>query len=190
MSDDGGPSTRTILRVLGYGFVALVLVMWAGQNLTHCGPGSPLVGQPAPALEGPIVGGEGAARGDRVSLEGLRGQVVILDFWASWCAPCRASIPILSRVATAHRDAGLVTLGVNIEGNQTRRAVEGAHRALHAGFPTLHDEHWQMQQAYGVESIPTLVLIDRRGVVRWVETGVPSESALDAQVLELLAENP
>jgi len=115
---------------------------------------------------------------------------VILDFWASWCAPCRASIPILSRLAVAHRDAGLVTLGVNIEGNQTRSFVERAHGALHAGFPTLHDEHWQMQAAYDVQSIPTLVLIDRRGVVRHVEAGVPSETHLDAQIRELLAENP
>lgn len=188
MSDDGGPSSRTILRVIGGGFFLLLIATYFAQ--TFFPRESPLVSRPAPALEGLIVAGEGAESGDRVSLESLRGRPVILDFWASWCPPCRASIPMLSRLAAAHRDAGLVTLGVNVEANQTRRHVQAAHRALGAGFPTLHDEHYQMQAAYGVSSLPTLVLIDRRGVVRRVEIGVPSESDLDAQITEILQENP
>ena len=187
-SNDGGLSSRKILRVLGWGLFFLVMAVYFAQSLFP--QQSPLVSQPAPPLEGPIVAGDGADRGDRVSLASLRGRPVMLDFWASWCAPCRASIPIVSRLAAAHREAGLVTLGVNVEANQPRRHVVAAHRAFGAGFPTLHDEHWQMQAAYGIRSLPTLVLIDRRGVVRRVEIGMPDESDLDAEIADIIRENP
>lgn len=187
---DGGPSTQRLLGLVGWGFLFLVLAMWAGQNMTRCGPESALVGQVSPDFEGVITAGEGSERSDRVSLESLRGQVVILDFWASWCPPCRASVPILSRIATRNGDAGLVTLGVNIEGERDAAFVVRSHRALAAGFPTLHDQSGALQSAFEVTSIPTLVLVDRRGVVRRYEVGVPAESDLEAQVLELLEENP
>lgn len=164
-----------------------VLALWTAQNVFHCAPESPLVGQPAPPFEAAIVAGDGA--GDRVSLEALRGQPVMLDFWASWCPPCRASIPILTRVARRHREAGLVTLGVNVETERPDVFVQRAHAALGAGFPSLHDD-FRMQSGYGVQSLPTLVLVDRRGIVRRFEIGVPDEEELDAQIREILAESP
>ena len=117
------PPTATILRLLGWAVFFLGLAIWAGPSALRCGGTSPLVGQPAPTFEGAIAAGEGAGS-DRISLEGLRGRPVLLDLWASWCAPCRASIPILSRVAARHREAGLVTLGVNIESEQPPRASQ------------------------------------------------------------------
>lgn len=183
---DGGPPTRRIVGLVGWGFVFLVLATWAGQHLQRCGPTSELIGQPAPAFEEGIVAGEGA--GDRVALDALRGRPVLLDFWASWCPPCRASIPIVSRLAARHAGAGLVTLGVNVEGDRPPEFVARAHRALEAGFPSLADPSYAMQSAYEVSSIPTLVLIDRRGVVRYYEVGVPVEEDLDALLGEVLAE--
>jgi thiol-disulfide isomerase/thioredoxin len=178
----------TLGRVAAKGlFVALAIAGGAALLRSHR---PALVGQPAPAFGGPIVAGEGAESRDRVSRESLRGQVVVLDFWASWCAPCRASIPILSRIARRHRAGGLVTLGVNIEATQPAQYVARAHRALGAGFPTLHDATWEMQRAFGVHSVPTIVVVDRRGVVRWYERGIPSEDALDAEIREILREPP
>jgi thiol-disulfide isomerase/thioredoxin len=164
------------------------LAFWSGSNLQQCRPPSELVGTEAPPFEAPIVAGDGA--GDRVSLEAERGHAVLLDFWASWCAPCRASIPIVTRVAQRHAAAGLVTYGVNVEADRTIAHVVRAHRSVGAGFPSLLDEGWRMQAAYEVETIPTLVLVDRRGRVRSYEIGVPDEGALDAEVREILSEPP
>jgi len=164
-----------------------LMALWAAQNVFQCAPESPLVGRPAPPFEAPIVAGDG--EGDRVSLEPLRGRAVMLDFWASWCPPCRASIPIVSRLAERHAPGGLVTLGVNVERERSPVFVRRAHAALHAGFPSLHDENG-MQFDYAVQSLPTLVLIDRRGVVRLVEVGIPDEDSLDAQIRGILGENP
>lgn len=186
MSERDAPPN--VLRLGAWALFFLVLAIWSGQYVVRCGSHRDLVARPAPPFEGVIAAGDGA--GDRVSLETLRGQPVMLDFWASWCQPCRASIPILSRLAARHAADGLVTLGVNVEQERPVRHVIRAHAAIAAGFPTLHDQGWRMQSAYGVETIPTLVLIDRRGMVRTVRVGVPSESDLDVEIREILGERP
>jgi thiol-disulfide isomerase/thioredoxin len=183
MSEERRPN---LARLVVWAFFFLFLAAWAGQNIFHCAPSSPLVGREAPAFDAPIVAGEG--RGDRVALASLRGQPVLLDFWASWCQPCRASVPIISRLAQRHGPAGLRTYGVNVEAERPAAWVERAHAALGAGFPTLHDQGWAMQTQYGVRSIPTLVLVDRAGTIRRYEVGVPSEDALDAEIRGILAE--
>lgn len=177
------------LGYFGWGFLLFVLGLWVTESIGG-GRRSALVGHPCPSFEGAVAAGDGASSGDRISLETLRGQVVVLDFWASWCAPCRASMPIVSALAARHREAGLVTLGINVESQRDRSFITRAHRALGAGFPSLHDERGDMQSAFGISSIPTLVLIDRRGIVRHVSTGVPSEAELSAEIAELLGEIP
>jgi thiol-disulfide isomerase/thioredoxin len=132
------------------------------------------------------MGGAGAAEHDRISLEALRGHPVLLDFWASWCGPCRASVPILNRVVSRHRDAGLVAVGINAEPNLSPARLAAAHHALGASFPTLQDLGWELQASYRVESLPTLVLIDREGIVTDVHVGVPDEDWLDERVAVLL----
>lgn len=184
MDDD----RRAVMRAVGIGALVFVAVMAFGAPRFFGGEGvsSPLVGQPAPPFATEVVAGDGASAHDRISLDALRGNVVILDFWASWCQPCRTSIPIVGRVATAHRAAGLVTLSINVESDLPAARVVAAHRALEIPVPTLHDPNWEIQSAYGVASLPTLVLIDRTGVVRRVHVGVPDEQWLDEAVRELL----
>ena len=184
MDDD----RRGILRAVGIGSLVFVAVMAFGAPGFFGGEGvsSPLVGHPAPAFAAEITAGDGAETHDRISLDGLRGNVVILDFWASWCQPCRTSLPIVGRIATAHRAAGLVTIGINVESDLPAQRVIAAHRALEVPMPTLQDPNWQIQTAYGVTALPTLVLLDRAGIVRRVHTGVPDEQWLDRAVGELL----
>lgn len=186
MSEErSGPRLSTLA---GWALIFGSIALWTMPSLQQCGDGHPQIGGPAPALEGELVAGEGASAGDRVSLEALRGQVVLLDFWASWCGPCRMSAPILSRVAERHGDAGLVTLGVNVEEGVGLERVVRAHRAFGSTFPTLHDRNGEIGIRYRISALPTWILIDRQGNVRYREAGVPIESWLDSAVAELLAE--
>lgn len=122
-----------------------------------------------------------------MSVSALRGHVVVLDFWASWCPPCRESLPILGRVAARHASEGVLTYAVNVESDQTPERVIAAHRALEIAVPTLLDRDYVAQSAYAVNALPTLFVIDREGVVRHVHTGVADESQLDRWLTELSA---
>jgi thiol-disulfide isomerase/thioredoxin len=177
---------RAIARAAGIGALVFITVMAFGAPRWMGGFGmpSPLVGRAAPDLTLAIVAGDGA--GDRVTLSALRGHVVMLDFWASWCPPCRESIPLVGRVAARHASAGLVSFAVNVETDRTAAGVAEAHRALGVMVPTLFDVAGQAQTAFEVSALPTLVLVDRDGVVRAVETGVPDEAALDRTIEGLL----
>ena len=143
-----------------------------------------LVGRVAPEFTLPLVAGEGA--GDRVSVRALEGRVVLLDFWASWCQPCRRSIPLLNQVY-ARVGEEIAMLGVNVDTGLSAERVRAAHSDFAADFPSLADERLEVQHAYGVTSIPTLVLIDRAGVVRWVDRGVPDPDEVAEHIEDLLA---
>lgn len=177
-----------MLRAAGIGALVFTAVMafgaprWLGGN--GLGGGSALDGHAAPDFVLDVVAGDGT--GDRVTLSALRGHVVMLDFWASWCPPCRESIPIVGRVAARHASAGLVSFAVNVETDQPVERVIAAHRALGIGVPTLFDRVGAAQTSFEVRALPTLVLIDREGVIRAIDTGVPDESSLDRAIADLL----
>jgi len=117
----------------------------------------------------------------------LRGRVVLLDFWATWCAPCRAAIPRLDALQARYGAQGLSVLGVSSEEAQD---VAAFTRTMGMHYGVAVDKLGQTTRAYDVASLPTLVIIDKRGVVRDVAIGVdPGQDArLDATVRALLAE--
>ncbi len=172
--------------------VSVVGMIVAGSRIfgfdpdRQVGPTSGLLGSPAPALDLPVAAGPGADEGDRVSLGALAGRVVVLDFWASWCGPCRQSIPALNQVHERYHGR-IEMLGVNVEGNLPRSAVVQAHRDFGARFRSLQDQQGAAQAAYHVDVIPTLVVIDGGGMVRWVHTGVPDPDELAAHLEPLIA---
>lgn len=121
------------------------------------------------------------------SISSLRGHVVLLDFWATWCAPCRIVIPKLEELQSRYGAQGLNVLGVSTEDTQDV-ALFAQRMAMHYGVAS--DRHGQTTRTYGVVSLPTLVVIDKRGVVRDVSVGYDptADVRLDAMVRSLLAE--
>jgi thiol-disulfide isomerase/thioredoxin len=121
------------------------------------------------------------------SISALRGRVILLDFWATWCAPCRVIVPKLSALQARYGAQGLSVLGVS-----TEEAAEVAMFAQRTAmrYAVAVDRRAETTRSYGVVSLPTLVVIDKRGVVRDVAIGYdPAEDArLEATVRALLGE--
>ena len=109
-------------------------------------------------------------RGKLVSLSDYRGKVVVLDFWASWCPPCRAAIPVLDRVHQEFKERGVVVLGINAHESQdpaqTMQDLGGSYPALVAG-----DE---VAKTYGVDGLPTILVIGADGQIVYREKGFSS----------------
>lgn len=136
----------------------------------------------------PPIAAERVSGGDAVDLGALRGRVVVVDFWASWCRPCRAIMPTLDHLHAEHHDEGLTVLGVAREPeSRIRRHLERAP----VGYTIARDAGGTLAR-YGVRAIPTVVLIDRRGLVREVFVGVDGAalSRIERLVTSLLAEPP
>ncbi len=140
----------------------------------------PKLGTHAPALSGVTV-----ARGDSLDLHGYHGQVVLVDFWATWCPPCVGALPGLERLQREYEDQGFTVLGVNQEPERVahvRRFME--MRGL--TFPSLVDPG-DMRDGWGVSRYPTSFLIGRDGAVRRIYRGPASEGRLRRDIEEALS---
>jgi len=136
--------------------------------------GSSVLGQPAietlretldlsiyPAETQPPAFASHTATGQPVSLEALRGRVVLLTFWASWCAECRPEMPLFERL---HRDfaaQGLTVLGINFQ--EDKQTIQAYAKALDLTFSLVLDSHGTITRSYGVIGLPTTILIGRDG---------------------------
>jgi thiol-disulfide isomerase/thioredoxin len=123
------------------------------------------------------------------SIAALRGRVVLLDFWATWCGPCQIVAPKLSALQDRYGAQGLTVVGVAADDRDDIAAFASRTRVSYA---LVVDTQGGTTAAYGVSSLPTLVVVDKRGVVRELAVGYdPAEDAwLDEQVRSLLAERP
>ncbi len=124
--------------------------------------------------------------GPNLRLQEQRGRVVLVNFWATWCGPCRQEMPQLSKLYEKYRAAGFVLLGVNVD-DDVHRAADLAAR-LGLKFPVLLDTDKAVSRQYDLSSMPSTVLIDRDGRVRYVHRGYLAgyEDVYDKQILELL----
>jgi thiol-disulfide isomerase/thioredoxin len=143
-------------------------------------------GAPLPALA--VHPLEDASR--EVALASLRGSVVYVDFWASWCAPCRQSMPLLDALQKRHAARGFEVVGVNKDVSlaDAKRFL----RAVPVGFMLVADPGDALAKAFDVQAMPSGYLADRRGVVRFVHRGFTSgtEAAIEREVAALLEEAP
>lgn len=184
------PALATWRRRLGVGTVALVMVaLLVGTSVGV----SRLLSRIRPLLPGDEVPEMALRRLDelgvdsrRIKLESLRGKVVVLDFWASWCTPCRRSIPELSALSTEWRDRGLVVIGVNREPEAPDRA-KGALKELKPSFDSVLDDR-NYGERLGLTTLPTSFVLDKKGVLRHLHLGYTEIDVLRSEVEALLAE--
>lgn len=142
---------------------------------------SSLVKQIAPEATFPVV-----ANGDpgaRMSLADLKGHPVILDFWATWCGPCNLQAPILDRIAKRYESRGLVVLGVNVEDDPELASSFAKKKGL--SYPIVTDPGHAAQQLFGVDKLPSLVVIDREGRVASFSAGLVDEGSLDQLIAKM-----
>jgi thiol-disulfide isomerase/thioredoxin len=162
------PSFRTRL-------FAACLFLTAG-SLVAAPPGA---GQPAPAIQSTDLDGH------PFSLAALKGHVVILDFWASWCGPCRKSLPGLDHLQSKYKGQGLQVVGVSLD--ETQDAVTDFLTNVPVHFTILQDPFGTTGQAFGVVAMPTTFLLDREGRIAARFEGGDHLEAEEAAVATLLA---
>ncbi|HET9653201.1 MAG TPA: TlpA disulfide reductase family protein [Usitatibacter sp.] len=139
-------------------------------------------GNPVPSVSAPRLGQSGPP----VSLATLKGQVVYVDFWASWCVPCRLSMPTLDALYRKHAGRGFTVVGFNkdVEPEDAQRFLQ----RVPVSFPLAQDLKDAAARAFDVKAMPSGYLVDRRGVVRKIHRGFTSETAaaLEHEIEELL----
>ncbi len=129
-----------------------------------------------------------SAEGRNLRLAEQRGQVVLVNFWASWCGPCKVEMPHLNKLYDKYRASGFTLLAVNIDDDARTGAATAAKWGLK--FPVLLDADKRVSKLYDLGSMPATVLIDRDGKVRYLHRGYRDgvEEAYERQIRELVKE--
>lgn len=143
------------------------------------------VGQAVPACSIALRG-----KHENVDFQDLRGQVVYVDFWASWCGPCAKSFPFMNRVHEGLQAKGLQIVAVNVDENLAD--AENFLNTQPAAFKVALDSDSQCAKLFNVQAMPSTYLVDRKGIVRFVHLGFRESEAvqLEEQVNRLLNESP
>ena len=126
--------------------------------------------------------------GSNIKLSELRGQVVMVNFWASWCGPCRQEMPLLEQLYQRYQPMGFTLLGVNVEEDSS--AADKVLKDIPVSFPILYDNKNSVSESYQVRAMPSTFLIDRDGNVRYLHKGYQPgyEEEYQQQIRELVRE--
>jgi len=127
-----------------------------------------------------------SGEGRNLRLQEQRGRVVMVNFWATWCGPCRQEMPHLNRLYDKYKSSGFVLLGINIDDDPANAAALAAK--LGVSFPVLYDTDKRVSRLYDLNTMPSTVLIDRDGTVRQLHRGYVNgyENTYEQQIRELL----
>ena len=129
-----------------------------------------------------------SASGENIRLSEYRGQVVLINFWASWCGPCRQEMPHLDAIHKKYEPLGFTVFGVNVE--QDRKMADKILRDIPVSFPILFDDNNQVSELYDVDAMPVTVMVDRNGEIRFMHRGYKPgyEEEYERQVRTLVKE--
>lgn len=149
-----------VCALIGALGIATLAACTAGE-----GAGPPRIGAPARPYGGTTLAG------DSVTLESLRGRVVLLNLWATWCTPCRWETPYLQAIYEEHREAGFEIVGISMDTRDAADDVEMFVDEYRVTYTILHDPQMRGMELYQVLGLPATFLIDREGVLRWMRYG-------------------
>ena len=136
---------------------AMALVLMAGTAFAAD------AGGPAPSFT------LAALTGQQAALSQYKGQVVMVNFWATWCGPCQQEMPLLDQMYKKYKPAGFTLIGVNVD--KEAPAVKELMARKPVSFPVLLDPANQVSKAYHVNEMPSSVFIDRKGEIRYIHRG-------------------
>jgi peroxiredoxin len=169
----GGVGHAAKLRVVdAKGHTRMVAVTYEARPDRETMQRTSLLGRPAPDFQPAVQAGDKLPR-----VSGLRGKVVLIDFFATWCGPCVEAMPHVEELHQKLKKQGLVVVGVS---NESPAIVAHAAEKLHVTYPLASDDGEGVSASYQVFALPTMVVIDRKGVVR--EVAVADTDAVDAAV--------
>ena len=166
---------RSLSRLAGAAALALAMSLASSVDALD-------KGQVAPEI------GLADLTGKSVKLSELRGKVVLVDFWASWCGPCRESLPVLDKLSKTYRDQGLVVVGVNIDKTPELAREFLSKNKLSLSFAVVNDKKHEVAARYAPPTMPSSYVIDREGRVRSVHAGFRQSDApkLETELKALL----
>jgi peroxiredoxin len=177
--------SKNLLFTIGGIFSVLALFLLSG-----CGGKDPLEESPGGLVPAPSFSLNGL-NGGKIRLEDFRGKVVVLDFWATWCPPCREGIPELNRLYAEYRNRGLAVIGISLdrgEAEEVRRflAQRGAEYLNALGNEEILQAYSAIPGLGKIQGIPTAFVIDREGRLRKKFVGLTSMRAFEAAIKPLL----
>ncbi len=169
-----------LLLALGVAWIALSRVPVEAVSARSDRAPSPQTGFAAPDFTLETLNGQ------TVSLSGLRGQAVLINFWATWCPPCRAEMPAIQQVYDRYHDQGFTVLAVNLQESDAQVAAFAEQFGL--TFPILMDRSGSVFARYRVRALPSTFFVDKEGIIQNVTVGGPmAEAFIESQVADLIA---
>jgi peroxiredoxin len=191
MTESNPPSRKKRWEILM--LVSLVTaILWTVVSRVPSAVGAPISSSPSPR-EGFLAPDFtlDTLDGKKVTLSELRGKIVIINLWATWCPPCRAEMPALENAYEQYKDSEVIILGLNVTNQDSERDIPTFVKEFGLTFPILLDRDGSVSTLYQLKALPTSYFVNREGIIRTVVIGGPmSETFIRSKIEALLQEIP
>jgi peroxiredoxin len=191
MTESNPPSRKKRWEI--FMLVSLVTgILWTVVSRVPSAVGEPLSSSPSPR-EGFLAPDFtlDTLDGKKVALSELRGKIVIINLWATWCPPCRAEMPALENAYEQYKDSEVIVLGLNVTNQDSEKDIPPFVKEFGLTFPILLDRDGSVSTLYQLKALPTTYFVNREGIIRTVVIGGPmNETFIRSKIEALLQEIP